>query len=446
MARILVAEDEPGLRSFVAGALELSGHDVVAAEDGGVAWRLANQSAFDLVITDLKMPRLDGLTLLRKLKATQPEVQVVVMTAHGGVQSAVEAMKLGAFDYLAKPLAGPSELRLLVTRALEHRRLSDRAEVVRTAQAAPPLTYGAPAMVPVVRALEKVARTPATVLLLGESGTGKEVSARAVHSWSPRADGPFVAVNCAALSASLLESELFGHEKGAFTGAAERRRGKLELAAGGTFFLDEIGELALDLQAKLLRVLQERTFERVGGNTTIQADVRWIAATNRDLREMISAGTFREDLYHRVAVFPIHLPPLRERIDDLIPLAEALLTRIGPEVAGRQLRLDSDAERALLNYPWTGNIRELSNALERAAILVDGDTVRAADLWLEAARPTARPTAGDAPTGWAPTMEAAERTAIEAALRLHDGNRRQAATHLGIGLRTLYDKLKKYGL
>src|SRR5262249_20189079 len=263
MARILVADDEPGLREFITDSLELDDHTVVAAKDGREAAKLLDERGFDLVLTDLKMPGLDGMAILRKVRAEQPEVEVIMMTAHGTVDNAVEAMKLGAFEYLQKPLSGPDELRLLVGRALERRGLRDRVDVAerRTESSGPPLTYGDPAMRPVVDAIEKVARTSATVLLLGESGTGKEVCARAIHTQSPRAARPFMAINCAALSEQLLESELFGHEKGAFTGATERQRGRLELADGGTFFLDEVGELKPELQAKLLRVLQERRFE-----------------------------------------------------------------------------------------------------------------------------------------------------------------------------------------
>jgi len=331
MARILVADDEGGIREFVADALELDAHVVVQAPDGRAAAKLLDERGFDVVITDLKMPGLDGMSLLRKVRAEQPEIEVIVMTAHGTVDNAVEAMKLGAFEYLQKPLSGPDELRLLVQRAAEHRGLRDHA-LGATIQKGPPLTYGDPAMKPVILAIDKVAKTSATVLLLGESGTGKEVAARTLHELGSRAGKPFLAINCAALSETLLESELFGHEKGAFTGAVERKRGRLELADGGTFFLDEVGELKAELQAKLLRVLQERRFERVGGSRTLEVDVRWVAATNRDLRAMIDTGAFREDLYHRLAVFPIKLPPLRERKADLIPIARNLLHRVAADL------------------------------------------------------------------------------------------------------------------
>ncbi len=307
---------------------------------------------------------------------------------------------------------------------------------------APTLSWGAPSMTPVVDSLRKVATTDATVLLLGESGTGKELAARAVHAWSRRGAAPFVAVNCAALSENLLESELFGHEKGAFTGAQGRRIGKVELAHGGTFLLDEVGELKPDLQARLLRVLQERSFERIGGHQRIAAEVRWVAATNRDLWSMVAAGTFREDLYYRLAVFPVRLPPLRERPEDLVPLARLLLARAGAALGRPHLRLSAAAEAALARQSWPGNVRELQNILERAAIMADRDVVGPELL----DPPSPPPGAASAAPARAMTLAELERDAIDQALRRHNGNRRLAAESLGIGLRTLYDKLKRYGL
>ena len=439
MARILVADDEPGLRAFAAEALQDDGHVVAQAADGADAARQLARESFDLLITDLKMPRLDGMALLRQLRVEQPELEVIMLTAFGTVDSAVEAMKLGAFDYLQKPLGSPGELRLLATRALEHRALmAARDRATREAPELPPLSYGDPAMEPVVEALRKVAPTNATVLLMGESGTGKEVAARTLHAWSPRAAGPFVAVNCAAIAETLLESELFGHEKGAFTGAVAARRGRIELADGGTFFLDEIGEMAPALQAKLLRVLADRRFERVGGARTIEADVRWVAATNRDVEQLRASGALREDLYHRLAVFPILLPPLRERRRDILPLAEKLLARVGAALGRAHLALSPAARDQIVAAPWHGNVRELANVLERAAILASGDVIEVGHL--ELGDPASPAPAG----GNGGRLEDLERAAIERALAAVGGNRRAAADRLGIGLRTLYDKLKRY--
>ncbi len=443
MARILVVDDEEGIRTFIAEVLEDEGHEVVMAADGQAALEALGRRGFHLLITDLKMPRLDGQALLDKAKSAWPELEVIVLTAHGTVEGAVQAMKRGAFDYLQKPLANPAELRLLVARALERRGLSDRVALFEGDQgggagAGPRLSFGDPAMQQVSQAIDKVARTEATVLLTGESGTGKEVAARVIHARSLRAAGPFVAVNCAALSSELLASELFGHERGAFTGAVQRRRGKLELAEGGTFFLDELGELKPELQAKLLRVLQDRTFERVGGSETLTADVRWIAATNRDLAQAMARGEFREDLYHRLAVFPIRLPPLRERRSEILPLASLLLERVGASVGKVGLELTDDARRALLTHAWPGNVRELLNTLERAAILADGRLLGAEHLGL--------PSPEGAPEDPEGTLIAAEKAAIIEALAAVNGHRKRAAERLGIGERTLYEKLKAYGI
>ena len=463
MAKILVADDEAGLREFIAEALEDDGHTVTRASDGAGAAELLARESFDLLITDLKMPRIDGISLLRRARAEWPEMEVIMLTAYGSVDTAVDAMKLGAFDYLQKPISNPGELRMLVGRALERRSLmTARDRLVREAPALAALSYGDPVMAPIVEALRRVARTNSTVLFAGESGTGKELAARTLHAWSDRADAPFVAVNCAAISESLLESELFGHEKGAFTGATAARRGRIELADGGTFFLDEIGEMKQELQSKLLRVLQERRFERVGGTRTIEVKVSWVAATTRHLEELLATGEFREDLYHRLAVFPITLPPLRDRKRDIIPLAHTLLARIARDIGKHNLTLADTSERAIASAPWPGNVRQLANALERAAILTDGEVIRPEHLglavsgsggYVRSANAAAGGSVGGAAGGAAggsaggkqlSTLEEMERSAIEEALAAVNGNRREAAERLGIGVRTLYEKLKKY--
>jgi two-component system response regulator FlrC len=454
MARILVVDDDEGVRSFIAEALEMDHHTLTQARSGEEALSILKTQSYHLMITDLRMPGQGGLFLLRQARSDWPEMETLVLTAYGTVQSAVEAMRLGPFDFLQKPLPSPEALRLLVGRALERSSLRALRERVQRSAAPPPvLSYGAPAMQHVVFELNKVAPTDATVLLLGESGTGKEVAARLIHTLSARSGGPFVAINCAALSDTLLESELFGHEKGAFTGAVARRRGRIELAEGGTFFLDEIGELKPEQQAKLLRVLQERCIERLGGASSVPVDVRWIAATNRDLAAQVAQGRFRGDLYHRLAVFPVYLPPLRERREDLLPLADALLLRIGAELGKPGLRLTPEAAAWIRAQPWPGNVRELANSLERAAILAERLQI-GSELLLPAApampgKPAAATgtagTAGTAGTG-VTTLEQLERQAIQEALDRCSGHRKQAAEQLGIGLRTLYDKLKQYGI
>jgi two-component system, NtrC family, response regulator AtoC len=440
MERVLVVDDEPGIRSFIAEVLEGEGLTVTTAADGEEARLLLDRHAFHLMITDLRMPRLDGMALARKARAELPEMEVIILTGNASVATAVEAMKIGAFDYLMKPLSGPDELRILVGRALERRRMhEERQRRQSTEDGAAEFVARDPLMLDVAAQADKVAATDATVLLLGESGTGKEVVAHRIHERSRRREGPFVAVNCAALSDTLLESEIFGHERGAFTGATATRRGRFELADGGTLFLDEVAELRSGLQAKLLRVLQDHRFERVGGTRTLDVDVRVIAATNRNLEEEQLSGAMRPDLYHRLAVFPIRLPPLRDRRGDILPLSKYLLTRIGRQLGRPGLTIDQDAESQLLAYDWPGNVRELANVLERSAILADGGKITVSHFALPAARKM--PEATPALDG---TLEDLEREAIARALAATNGHRKHAAVRLGIGLRTLYEKLKLY--
>ena len=443
VGRVLVVDDEEDIRTFLAEALARSGHEVTLVADGAAALRAAREEPFDVVLTDLHMPGTDGMTVVRTLRTEQPDVEVIVLTAFGDVPTAVEAIKLGAFDYLQKPVSSPGAIRELVAGALERR--AKLATPVRSELAtSTTLTFGAPSMIPVVDALARVAKTASTVLLQGESGTGKEVAARLLHETSPRAKAPFIAINCAVLTKELLESELFGHEKGAFTGAHAQRRGRIELAHGGTFFLDEMGELDPSLQAKLLRVLEERRFERLGGSTPVTVDVRWVAATNRDLRAMVREGTFREDLYHRLAVFPIRLPPLRERREDIVPLAQSLLAQASAS-AGRSLpaRLDDATKARLQSEDWPGNVRELRNVLERAMILADGPVIKPEHLWIEAGSSRVK---GLTQTDEVSPLAEIEREMIQRALVAAGGNRRAAATKLGIGLRTLYAKMKRDGI
>lgn len=458
--RVLVADDEEGIRSFIAESLERDGHDIVEAADGEAALRAAREEPFDVVITDLKMPKLDGMSLVRTLRTEQPDVEIIVLTAFGDVSTAVEAMKLGVFDYLQKPISAPARIRELVKGALGRRVELAVAKNDASGSAHPSrtkLTFGAAAMVPVVAALTKVAKSGATVLLQGESGTGKEVAARFLHDSSARREKPFVAINCAVLTEHLLESELFGHEKGSFTGAHAQRRGRIELADGGTFFLDEVGELKSSLQAKLLRVLEERSFERLGGSQLVEVDVRWIAATHRDLRAMVREGTFRDDLYHRLAVFPIRLPPLRDRREDIVPLSEALVAELAAAAGRAAPRLDEAMKERLRSENWPGNVRELRNALERAMILAEGAPVlRPEHLWLETSEADQEPEAAAGPLHPRPSsartaansegvsLADLERQTIERTLASVGGNRKAAAAKLGIGLRTLYDKLKRY--
>jgi DNA-binding NtrC family response regulator len=431
--RILIVEDRDSLRRMLERALGAEGYEVESAAGGAGGVRLVSERPYDLVLTDLKLPDLSGLEVLAASRAAQPATPVVVMTGYGTVGAAVEAMKLGAYDFLEKPV-GLDDLARLIAGALGGR--LDGAggpAAVFQPPGGPAIVGRHPRMRAAVRLLERVAPTASTVLLTGESGTGKELFARALHALSPRRAGPFVAVNCAAIPEPLLENELFGHEKGAFTGADRRQAGRFELAEGGTLLLDEVGELPPAVQGKVLRVLEERTFERVGSGATQRAEVRLVAATNRDLKAMVEAGAFRSDLFFRLEVFPIELPPLRERSSDVPALARHLLAGIAARHGLPAPRLDEEAAALLAAEPWPGNVRELANVLERAVILAEGPALRAADL-----KPLLRPLGGGGGGG--------ERERLRRALIESDGDKRGAAEALGMSYRMLLRKIKEHDL
>ncbi|MCF8042290.1 MAG: sigma-54 dependent transcriptional regulator, partial [Desulfarculaceae bacterium] len=382
MERILIVDDEKNYLVVLQALLADNGYEMLTAQNGSQALALAAEEEPDLVITDMRMPQMSGLDLIQRLKARFNEMPIIVMTAYGTVENAVEAMKSGATDYISKPFEN-TELLLTVQKALKMRRLLFQNRLLKEElQGYGEIIGDSKAMRQVYGLIDKVAATKATVLLTGESGTGKELIARAIHARSPRAEEPFVAVNCMALTETLLESELFGHEKGAFTGATSRRKGRFEMAHGGTLFLDEVGEMSLSLQVKLLRVLQERTFERVGGNLQLSVDVRIVAATNRDLTQAVESGDFREDLFYRLNVVRIDVPPLSQRREDLPVLVAHFVKKYAAEVGRPAPQVDKQAMELIYSHSWPGNVRELENAIERAVILA-GDSITPGDLPLE---------------------------------------------------------------
>ncbi|MEW5974817.1 MAG: sigma-54 dependent transcriptional regulator [Acidobacteriota bacterium] len=434
---VLVVDDESAMRLLLVSILEGEGYAVTPAQNGREALQLIQKRKFDLILTDVRMPEMDGIRLLSAIREQSPETPTVILTAFGSVEDAVQAMKLGAADYLTKPLGNPDELRLLVSRLLGQRLLCNQNAVLNEdAQHEFPCRSMVTRNTAMQRAIDmaiQVAGADTTVLVLGESGTGKELLARCIHAHSTRADKAFVPVNCAALAPSLLESELFGHEKGAFTGAIAQHIGRFERAHGGTLFLDEIGELDPGLQSKLLRVLQEREFERVGGSRIISVDVRIVAASNRDLKKAVQEGGYREDFYYRVSVFPIQLPPLKERREDVEPLTESFLNRISRRLGKPSKRLAPSAQKMLRDYDWPGNVRELENVLERALIIARGHSIQPEDLPLEEALQVSPR-----------TLAEIEKDAILRALGENDGHHRKTAEQLGISLRTLQYRLKDY--
>jgi DNA-binding NtrC family response regulator len=452
---ILLVEDKDALRTMLRAALEDQGHQVIEARDEAEAAARLQDARVELVLSDLRLTTGDGFGVLRAAKDLDPDLPVIVMTAYGSIQDAVQAMKEGALDFLAKPV-DLDHLQLLVARALAQRKLAAEHRLLKEELA---VRRGAPAIIGedagikrVAVALGRAAETDATVLLLGESGTGKELYARTLHARSPRVNGPFVAINCAAIPETLLETELFGHEKGAFTGATARKPGRFELAHRGTLFLDEIGDLPLPLQAKILRVLEDKRFERVGGTQSLQVDVRVVAATNRQLKAAVAARQFREDLYFRLSVFPIDIPPLRERGGDIEILARHFIERFSRDVKKRPMQLADAALDALLRYRWPGNVRELQNCIERAVILADGDTIHPRHLNLSfheaagednAADPwTALDLSGSLADATRRVLTEVERRKILAALSEAGGQKPRAADQLGVSYKTLLQKMK----
>ncbi|MCA9410504.1 MAG: sigma-54-dependent Fis family transcriptional regulator [Candidatus Omnitrophica bacterium] len=450
VASILVVDDEKNAREGLAQALDGSfGKDAInveTAEDGMAAMRRLSEKAFDLMIADIKMPNLDGMELLKRSREKQPTLEVLMLTGHGTIEMAVEAMRLGAKDYLQKPV-NLDELELVVRRILDQQKLLSENEYLRTKlrekNGYQELIGSSPAMKKLFEKIEQVAVTKATVLITGESGTGKELVAEAIHHLSPRKDQPLVKVNCSALNENLLESELFGHERGAFTGAIRQRKGRFELADKGTIFLDEIGELSLDVQVKLLRILEEKEFERVGGNQTIRVDTRLIFATNADLEEKVKEGAFREDFYFRLKVVTLHNPPLRERKEDVRPLAEYFVRQFSLENGKKPMEIEESAIEVMKNYDWPGNVRELRNLIEHMVLLRDDSPITATDLrdYLNVASPSE---GVSLPMG-VPLADV-EKEYILKTLEAHEGNRTRAAESLGIGRRTLIRKLADYGL
>ena len=459
MSRILVIDDNETMRSGIALVVERMGHEALTAASGQAGLDHLAAGPCDLVVTDYRMDEMDGLEVLEAVKAKFPDVDVILITAHGTIEIAVEAMKRGAVDFITKPFP-PEALQLKAQRVLEHRaerlarrRLDEENKYLREEIGG---RFGdiigqSAGIRDILGTVEKVSATDSSVLIYGESGTGKELVARAIHNQSLRASGPFVRVNCGALPRDLVESELFGHEKGSFTGATRQKKGRFELAEGGTIFLDEIGDVPVEVQVNLLRVLQEKEFDRVGGERTLRADVRVVAATNRALKEMITEGTFREDLYYRLEVIPITLPPLRERRDDIPLLVEHFLVKKCREINLPLRRLTDEAMQAMCQYPWPGNVRELENIVERTVVLVDGDTVGPNDLPLDiegmVLRTKMEPAGdGETPAALNDQLESLERDLILRAMEQAEGVKTQAAALLGIKTSALYYKLDKYGV
>jgi len=454
--RILLVEDKDSLRQMLTTAIKKSGYSVDEAADGPIAIEKIRKRPYHLVITDLRLPNQSGLDVLRAQREVDPTIPVLIMTAFGTIEEAVEAIKDGAFDFLTKPV-DIAHLSLLIERALQHRILQLEntllKEEAQERYGIPKIIGESPAIQRVSTDIQRVAATDATVLLTGESGTGKEVFSRAIHQLSPRRDKPFVTVNCAAIPDTLIENELFGHEKGSYTGANARKAGKFELADQGTIFLDEIGELHVSVQAKVLRVIEEQSFERIGGLETLRVNTRVIAATNRNLQEQVERKEFRQDLFFRLSVFPIHIPPLRERTSDLRLLAQFFVEKFARDLHRQGLKLSAEAARAIDDYSWPGNVRELQNTIERAVILTDGSEIELRNLNFAFQRPSISDDfahvfdlSGSLSEVAGRATRTAERAKIRQALELSSWNKTKAAEMLDVSYKTLLSKVKEYEL
>lgn len=449
MATILITDDEVNIVSGLKYAFEDEGYTVLCANNGLEAWHLVNTNSVDLVITDLRMPEMDGYELIRKISASYPMLPIIVLTGHGTIETAVETMRDGAVDFFTKPV-DLDKLLLVVKKSIknsqlqeQNRKLSEEIDKLRSQQKYSKIIGKSGKLSQMMQIINQVAPTKASVLITGESGTGKELVADAIVALSDRKDKPFIKVHCASLSESLLESELFGHEKGAFTGASSQKKGRFELADGGTIFLDEIGEIDMSTQVKILRVLQEREFERVGGEKTIRVDVRLIAATNRDLASEVKKGNFREDLFYRLNVVHIEVPPLRERKEDIELLTINFLDEFNKEDGRKIEGISPQARRALLNYDWPGNIRELKNCIESSVVLAKGNIIQLEDL-----PPQVTQKEGEAKSSITinlpTTMEEAEKKIILSTIEYCAGNKSRASELLDIGRKTLHRKLNEY--
>lgn len=436
--KILVVDDETIMRNFLVEALTRKGFDVVSAETGEKAFKICQEQSFDLVITDMKMPGLTGLDLLKKIKELAQNTLIIVITAHGTIENAVEAMKMGAFHYLIKPFTIES-LMVNIEKARQHVALVEENHYLRkvnTDKFTRKVVAESPIMLQIIEIVKQVAKSNASVFITGETGTGKEVIAQLIHSSSQRAAQPFIKVNCAAVPDTLVESEFFGHEKGAFTGASMKRSGRFELADQGTLLLDEVTEIPANLQAKLLRVVQEQEFERVGGSKPIKVDVRLISTSNRDIKEALQHKVLREDLYYRLNVVPIALPPLRDRVEDILPLAEYFIEQICLENHTERKKLGAEARKKLLSYKWPGNIRELANVMERAVVMDKDLVIHGEQLYLDG--PSLQGNAGR-------TLQELEKKLIIETLQ-KEQNKNKVAESLGISVKTLRDKLQEYNL